>query len=341
MLYSHARLALWYGVQALGLHPGDEILVPEYHCGTEIEALLRAGLGLNWYELDERLEPKEADLESHALGPKTRGLLLIHYLGFPQDAARWRRWCDERGLLLLEDAAQAWLASIGDDPVGSFGDLAIFSLNKPFGVPDGGALVSRVGAPKPTLSSPIGLKALLGRHAVWVAMKSSAAAKTLAVMKARNLVSRPEFDPDTYVALGRPDLPPLRTTLALLRRVADTAAAARRRDNYRRLLDSLGGLVPPPFESLPGGASPYMFPIKVARKTDVLHGLRRLGVHAINIWSVPHPSFPVERFPTAQQRRATTVGLPVHQELQGRDVDYIARAVGRTLDELELSTESA
>ena len=65
-------------------------------------------------------------------------MYLIHYLGFPQDAPGWLRWCRERGLLLIEDAAQAWLASVGGRPLGSFGDMAIFSFYKAVGVPEGG-----------------------------------------------------------------------------------------------------------------------------------------------------------------------------------------------------------
>jgi hypothetical protein len=53
------------------------------------------------------------------LGPRARALNLIHSLGFPQDAARWRRFCDDRGLLLFEDATRGWLSSDCGRPLGS------------------------------------------------------------------------------------------------------------------------------------------------------------------------------------------------------------------------------
>jgi dTDP-4-amino-4,6-dideoxygalactose transaminase len=65
------------------------VLVPAYHHGSEIEALLQAGLRIRYYEVDRALEPDAAALES-LLGPDVRALYLIHYLGFPQDAPRWR-----------------------------------------------------------------------------------------------------------------------------------------------------------------------------------------------------------------------------------------------------------
>src|SRR5205823_10573872 len=43
-LVTRARHGLWLGVRALGLGPGDEVLVPAYHHGSEVEALVRAGV---------------------------------------------------------------------------------------------------------------------------------------------------------------------------------------------------------------------------------------------------------------------------------------------------------
>jgi perosamine synthetase len=105
-LYSRARHALWAGCAAIGLRPGDEVLAPAYHHGSEIEVLVRAGLRVRFFDVDDTLEP-DPDVLERSLTPAVRALYLIHYLGLPQDAARWRTWCDERGLMLVEDAAQA------------------------------------------------------------------------------------------------------------------------------------------------------------------------------------------------------------------------------------------
>ena len=148
-LYSRARHALFLGLRALGLEAGDEVLMPAYHHGSEVEAAIRAGLSCAFYEGNERLEPDPEEL-GRLVGPRTRVLHLTHFLGFPQDAGRWRAWCDERGLLLVEDAAQAWLAQDASGPVGRAGDLVVFCLYKTLGVPDGAALVLR-GAAAPAV----------------------------------------------------------------------------------------------------------------------------------------------------------------------------------------------
>src|SRR5919204_540193 len=141
VLFSLGRHALWQGVRALGLEQGEEVLVPAYNHGSEVEALGRAGLSPRFYSGADTLEPDEAELNS-LVGGRTHALLLIHYLGFPQDVARWRAWCDRHGLLLLEDAAQSWLAG-RDGCAGASGDVAITCLYKTFGLPDGAAPAAR------------------------------------------------------------------------------------------------------------------------------------------------------------------------------------------------------
>jgi CelD/BcsL family acetyltransferase involved in cellulose biosynthesis len=318
-LFSRARHGLVVGVRALGLRSGEEILVPAYHHGSEVEVLLRVGLVPRFYEATDTLAPDEAELD-RLRGPATRGLYLIHYLGFPQDGRRWRGYCDERGLLLLEDAAQAWLASSDGAPVGSFGDLAIFCLYKTFGLPDGGALLVRGGqAPAPPGGRRPRVAALGARHALWLAERSAIAASLT-----QRLARGGEYRPEEDFALDAAG-PAASSTSFLLSRVG-TDAAGRRRAHYRLLLDELAADVPAPFDRVPPGASPFAFPVKSEHKGELIARLARGGVHALDFWSVPHPALPAERFPAAAARRATTVGLPVHQELRAADVDRVAQA---------------
>jgi dTDP-4-amino-4,6-dideoxygalactose transaminase len=77
------RQALFVGIKALGLKPGDEILVPAYHHGSEIEALIRAGIRCRFYAGGQRLEPDEEELEA-LLDPRVRALHLSTNLGSPR-----------------------------------------------------------------------------------------------------------------------------------------------------------------------------------------------------------------------------------------------------------------
>ena len=326
VLYSRARHGIYTALRHLGLGPDDEVLAPAYHHGSEIEAVVSAGLACRFYEGTERLEPEEAELES-LLGPRVRVLHVTHYLGFPQDAVRWRSWCNERELLLLEDTAQAWLATLADgSPAGSAGDLAVFCLYKALGVPDGAALRLRDGTHGfvgPNSSAP-GVGGTVRCHVLWLLSRSGAFSRL-----ARR--RREPYDAAQDFALGDARRGPLALTLRLLPRLATSEAAAARRTNYRRLLNALGEHVSPPFDELPAGASPFCFPVETERKAEVLARLQRAHIAAIDFWSMPHASLPVDRFPQAARRRARTIGLPVHQELRAEDVARIGATAAAAL----------
>jgi dTDP-4-amino-4,6-dideoxygalactose transaminase len=330
-VFYEARQGLWHGARAL-LRPGDRVLVPAYHHGSEVEALARAGLVIEFYEGTDTLTPDEAELEA-LLRPDVRALHLTHYLGFPQDAPRWRAWCDERGRLLFEDAAQAWLATRDGRPVGTWGDLAIFSLYKTFGVPDGGAVVTRSVQVAPSRAPRLRPLELASRHWAWVGAQvpgAGAAAGGVTAAMRRRRTARVAVDPE--FALNDPTEPPARVTPFLLRRLVDPTAAEARRRNYARLLDRFREAVPPPFDRLDPGASPFAFPARFGDKAAALERLAAQGVVGLDMWSMPHPLLPAERFPAAAARRRSVIGLPVHQELGSPQLERISRAAAAALN---------
>jgi hypothetical protein len=321
-VFARGRHGLWQGVRALGMRDGDEVLVPAYHHGSEIEALARAGLVCRFYGARATLAPDERELDA-LRSPRTRALHLIHYLGSPQDAARWRRWCDAHGLFLIEDAAQACLAAIDGRPVGSFGDLALTCLYKTFGLPDGAAVVCRAPLPGVGGRPRLGLRGLAAEHVLWLATRSAALGRLVRRLRPPG----PRAADDDFSLGDDPRLPPSRTTGWAIRYVVDARAAEIRRGHYARLAAALGARVPADFVSLPPGASPLALPIFSADKPRLLARLAALGIRALALWTRPHPALPVARFPYAARLRAELVGLPVHQELRPGDVERMISAV--------------
>lgn len=320
-IFSAGRHALAAGVRSLGIEPGAQVLAPAYNHGSGTESLLSCGVESVFYEGTERLEPDEDELE-RLLGPRVRALSLIHYLGFPQNARRWRRWCDEHGLFLIEDCAQAWLAEVDGTPVGSHGDIAMFCLYKTFGLPDGAALVSNGAPVVAPARRPLGIISAMRRHGAWLASRSSMAAELMELVQ-----HEVPYNAELEFALGDVTRGPTEFTLRALASIADQRAAATRRANYARLLTALGALVPPPFETLPAGASPFVFPIEADDPPQMLRRLRTRGIVAAAFWSAFHPAIDKRRFPRLVARRAHTVALPVHQELTSNDLDRIIDGV--------------
>lgn len=319
-IFSLARHGLFAGVKALGLEPGDVILAPAYHHGSEIEALVRAGIVCRFYDIGQRLEPDEKELEA-LLGPRVRALHLTHFLGFPQNAAYWRAWCDERGLLLIEDAAQAWLSSREGVAVGSHGDLSVFCLYKTFGLPDGAAVLCNPPVDPPHKWS-LRIDRLARYHAIYLEQQYGWLAELH-----RRLKGTREYDPKRDFALGNPTRMPNTGTIFLLARVTNPRAQKVRVAHYAFLLERLKHMVPEPFARLHEGVSPYAFPIQSSRKEELLARLYRHGIFASNFWSVPHPNLKATEFPQAAALRSSIVALPIHQELGIKELGRIVSAV--------------
>lgn len=321
-MYLEARQGLWWALKGLGIGAGDEVLAPAYHHGSEIEVLVRSGAACRFYDCHDTFEPDEEELE-RLLRPSVRALYLIHQLGFAQDGRRWRRWCDERGLLLIEDAAQAWLSARDGRPVGTDADLALFCLYKAFGVPDGGAVSSRAFAGPPPDDDGMGARGAAGRLADWAGQRSRLAA---ALFRKRRHPQTEDERPHVDFALTAVDERATRITRALLSRVVDTDAPGRRRANFACLAERLGELISPAFAAMPPESSPLAFPIEVADKRALVDRLARHGVMDTRMWTVPHPVMEADSHPGAAALRERLVGLPVHHELRPVDVERIASA---------------
>jgi dTDP-4-amino-4,6-dideoxygalactose transaminase len=321
-VFQQARQGLRAALALLALEPGDELLMPAYHHGSEVETVRGAGLRCRFYDSGASVEPDPAELE-RLTGPRTRALYLIHHLGLPHDTARWRSWCDDRGLLLVEDAAQSWLAASDGIPVGALADVAIFCLYKSVGVPDGGAVVMRAHRPSAPDSRPLGLRTLARRHRDWLGQRSArfARASEDAVEDAGRDFGAPEHGSaasrGSRVALPRAFRP-------------DTAA--RRREHFAVLRARLGQHLAPQFPALASGSSPLAFPVLTDRKPALLEHLVRNGVVQGRMWATPHPLLATGDFPGAATLRERLVGLPVHQELSAGDVDRIAEVAAAQLD---------
>src|ERR1051326_1477019 len=134
-----ARNAIWHAVKMLGLERG-EVLVPSYHHGVEIEALIDAGAQVKFYRIGEKCEVDFLDVQ-RKISQKTTALYLTHFAGFPGPVREMKIVVERHGLPVIEVCALSLFSKDGDVPVGITGDVAIFCLYKLLPVPNGGELV--------------------------------------------------------------------------------------------------------------------------------------------------------------------------------------------------------
>ena len=149
------RAAILIALEALGVGPGDEVLLPTFHCPTMVAPANSLGAAVRFYPIDAQGTPDLAWLEGQDLR-QVRVMLAAHYFGLPQPMFKIQRWCETRGIALIEDCAHALFGHVGGRPVGAWGDIAIASLTKFLPVPEGGCMIVNRGSVKANLL-PCGL----------------------------------------------------------------------------------------------------------------------------------------------------------------------------------------
>ena len=135
-----SRISIALAFKALKLSPGDEVLVPSFNCGSEIDPLLWCGAKAVFYRVDDRLQIDPEDIQARVTA-KTRVVYITHFFGWPHKIAELAKWCKERNILLIEDCALSLFSEGPEGPLGCIGDAAIHCFWKSLPVPDGGALV--------------------------------------------------------------------------------------------------------------------------------------------------------------------------------------------------------
>lgn len=138
------REALLTILDALGLGPGDELIVPAYTLGELLPLIAERGIVCIAADIDaETLNVTPASVAAR-IGPRTAAMLVDHLFGAPCEIEAFVALAERHGLALIEDCAHAAGAAVGARRVGGFGHAALFSLEVGKGVPTfgGGVLAT-------------------------------------------------------------------------------------------------------------------------------------------------------------------------------------------------------
>lgn len=135
--------ALRCALAALGVGPGDEVIVPAYTFIATPEAVISVGATPVFAEVDDSLCLDPLDVP-HKITARTRVIIPVHLHGVAADLSPILATAAAHGLKVLEDCAQACGVHYRGRPVGSFGDIAAFSFqqNKTMATGEGGALIT-------------------------------------------------------------------------------------------------------------------------------------------------------------------------------------------------------
>jgi dTDP-4-amino-4,6-dideoxygalactose transaminase len=295
---SSGTAALHLAVLALGLEPGDEVLVPAYTFPATANVVELAGLKPVLVDVDP--ETMNIDIDRVEVGPRTRAVLPVHLFGRP---ARIEELPD--GLLVLEDAAGALGAKRQGRACGSLGLLGCLSFHprKIVTTGEGGAVTTN----------------------------DAAVAASVAAMRShgwRSLVPPEMPEPglnyrisDILCAVGIPQMQRLDQLLADRTRVAV---------GYSERLADLPVLLPRADEGDVHGWQAYV--LQVDDRDRVLAGLRAQGIEAqIGTYALHQLGAyaGLGDFPAAARVFERALALPFHTRLSDTDLDRVAAALDK------------
>ena len=336
------RAAIFWACPSLGLRPGDEILVPAYNCGTEIEPLIVFGLKPVFYQVGRDTVVDTGDVQER-ITQATRAIFITHYFGLEQPVLEdIKGICQANNLMLLEDCAHGLFSDGRNGPLGADSDASIYSLTKTLPVPDGGILTLR----RAPMGGTAGLPAPPGtriRPAMMPLIRSGVprALDSLRLFGCKQrmklFLAKPRLperlpadygikEPKEYFPGGHQNQVISKLTRRLALRANAREISQRRRANFLRLLRGLKDLpnTQPLFAHLPDGACPPYFPLLVRQRQKWLFVLHRYGVEAFPFWRSRHPAVDWDAYPEARSLKQQVLGLPIHQQLTAQHMDSLA-----------------
>jgi len=304
--------AIEIGLEAMGLPAGGEVVVPANSFVATSEAVSRSGLRVVFADVDPGTYTVTADTLRPHLTERTVAVVAVHLYGQPAPLDEIERLCTSRGIVVVEDAAQAHGARLDGRRVGALGRFGTFSFypGKNLGAyGDAGALATNDAA--------------LARRARMIANHGRVA----------------KYDHEFEGRNSRLD--GLQAgVLAVKLRHLDRWTARRRElaDRYRSQLDGVGDLVLP--EVRPDVEHVYhLFVVRTRRRDELREYLRSVGVATGIHYPIALPR--LRAYESHSQHQSTfkatdladqVLSLPIGDSLRGDQVDRVCSEVRRFYD---------
>jgi dTDP-4-amino-4,6-dideoxygalactose transaminase len=302
--------ALTLPLRALGIGPGDEVITSPNTFVASVAAIVLAGAKPVFVDNNDEYTIDVDQIEA-AITPRTKALLPVHLTGNPADMPAIMAVAERHGLAVVEDAAQAILASIDDKHVGFWGAAGAFSLHplKNLNVwGDGGIIVTRSAALRDKLR-------LLRNHGmamredihIWGANSRLDSVQAVVALR---LMSQVRDITEKRIANAR------RFDEAFAD-MSDIVTIPRRRPNVCQVF--------------------HTYVIRVSDRDRLLQHLADHGIRAKVHYRIPLHLQPAAAglghkagdFPVCEAHCRSILTLPVHQHLTRQEIDWVVEQVRR------------
>ena len=314
LLFNYCTSALYVGLRAIGIKPGDEVIIPTIHFVAAMSAVLELGAVPVLADVDRytlNIIPKEI---GRLRTCKTAAVILLHYGGHPCDMGAVWGVCGN-SVIIVEDAAGAVASRYCNEPCGTLGDMGVWSFDamKTMTMGDGGALWLKDAEQHNRarvlrylgLGQASGLDTLKDGQSRWWEYS----------------VSEPSgrfISNDILAAIGRVQIGKLPQFVERRKQIWQV---------YQQQLFDLPIRLPP--DPLSWCESTYyLYWIQTEERDDLAVHLAKAGIYTtFRYYPLNHAFGITGDFPNADHVAETTLNLPIHPSLTDDDIDHICQSV--------------
>jgi perosamine synthetase len=139
----NGTVAIQVALAALGVGPGDEVIVPSLTYIASVNAIVAVGATPVFADSDDATWQLATDELERLRTPRTRAVMPVHLYGHACDLVAIAGWAARHGILVIEDCAESFGTTVNGWATGTFGDAATFSFfgNKTITTGEGGMVV--------------------------------------------------------------------------------------------------------------------------------------------------------------------------------------------------------
>jgi dTDP-4-amino-4,6-dideoxygalactose transaminase len=305
-------VAMQLALLAAGVGPGDEVIVPSLTFCSSVQAIVATGAHPAFVEVDHSSLCVRADDVLTAVTPATRAVLPVLYSGRAVDLTGIQTDLDQRGIAVVEDAAQAFGSDLDGRPVGSNRQIITcfsFGPMKNLTCGEGGAIVAR---------SPEQVETLRRMRTVGIA---------------QTLTQRSKSTSYDVIGFGaRAHLSSLFAAIGLAQLADFDQARTMRRQLWHRYAAALADLPNVELTDVDiDHTVPFNLVVQVPDRDRIFHKLRAAGI-GVGVHYPPNhlqPAFAAwtTDLPATEEIGRRILSLPFHPSLSFDDVDRVVTAL--------------
>lgn len=354
-----ARYAIAHALEQMNISPGDEILVPAYHCTVMVAPIVEMMCKPVFYKITPDLETDINDLKTK-ITSRTKAVVAVNYCGFIQNMADVKDLCTEKNIVLIEDCAHSFFGSRNGVTVGGYGDYVLVSARKFFPVSEGGVLlISNETHDLPKQKSPAFIYSLksfltiiersLKYEKLWLLAPFIEIFHFFRGFLKKDHIKHHIHD-DTGIAPSEKDIPikgentydhnlmDKKTTLInhLLPGIINSTKIAQRRREYYLWLSCHFKEIPkcrPLIGEIAEGTVPFMVPVYIENLAEHFAAFEDAALPMQRFAQFLWPDMPENICSVTADYSNNVILFPCHQELRQKDLLWMVTTVRNILEQ--------